>query len=71
MIKEQSRRVGLTISAIKAIAVQLQLDKTCAVVGLKSPDLYLRMIEAEGVQAEAEEMFKDKVSTGFIFKLKK
>ena len=71
MIKQQARRIGLTISAIKEMAVQLQLDKTCAVVGLKSPDLYLRMIESEGVQAEAEEMFTDKVSTGFIFKLKK
>lgn len=70
-MNQQTRKIGLTISAIKEMVAQLKLDKTCAVVGLKSPDLYLRMIEAEGVQAEAEEMFKDKVSTGFVFKLKR
>jgi len=71
MIKQEPRRVGLTISAVKAICRKLEMNQIVAVVGLKSPDLYLRMIEAEGVFAEAEEMFKDKVSTGFIFKLKK
>lgn len=66
MVKQESRRVGLTISAIKGICRKLEMDQTVGVVGLKSPDLYLRMINNEGVEAEAE-----KTKNGFIFKLKK
>lgn len=43
---------------------QTELEEEILVVGLNSPDLYLRMIENEGVYAEA---LKD--SNGFIFKL--
>lgn len=63
MITHQARKTGLTISAVKAIARQLEEDKTVLVSGLNSPDLYLRMIANEGVQAEAE-----KQENGFIFK---
>lgn len=66
MITQQARRTGLTISAVKSIARQLKEDKTVLVVGLNNPDLYLRIIADEGLQAEAE-----KQDNGFIFKLKK
>lgn len=63
MITHQARKTGLTISAVKEIAGQLEQDKTVLIAGLNSPDLYLRMIANEGVQAEAE-----KQENGFIFK---
>lgn len=65
-MKIQHTRGGKTISQIKEICKQLELEKEVYVVGLNSPDLYLRMIENEGVYAEAE-----KTENGFIFKLKK
>lgn len=42
----------------------MELEKEILVVGLNNPDLYLRMIETEGVYAEAV-----KVGNGFVFKL--
>lgn len=62
---QQSRRTGLTISAIKEIKTVLDKGKSVSVVGLKSPDLYLRMLKEQGCGVTAEE-----TSNGFIFKLK-
>jgi len=59
-------RGGTTLAQIKVITEQLRNNKTVLVAGLNSPDLYLRMIANEGVQAEAE-----KHKDGYLFKLKK
>lgn len=56
-------RGGTTLAQIRVITEQLKNNKTVLVVGLSSPDLYLRMITNEGVTAEAE-----KQNNGFIFK---
>lgn len=56
-------RGGTTLAQIRVITEQLKQNKTVLVAGLNSPDLYLRMIANEGVQAEAE-----KSESGFIFK---
>lgn len=67
----KARRIGLTLSMIKELAKQLNLGKTITVGGIKSPDLYLRMLSDEGCIAEAEETFtQTQISIGFIFKLK-
>lgn len=63
-MKIQHTRGGKTISQIKEICKQLELEKEVTVIGLNNPDLYLRMIETEGVYAEAV-----KVDNGFVFKL--
>lgn len=65
-MKIQHTRGGKTISQIKEICKQLELEKEVYVVSLNNPDLYLRMIENEGLYSEAV-----KVDNGFIFKLKK
>jgi hypothetical protein len=66
----QTRNVGKTISAIKEIARQLELEKTVRIIGLKTTDLYLKMLEQEGVYAEATELYKGDELVGFDFKLK-
>lgn len=63
-MKIQHTRGGKTISQIKEICRELELGKEVYVVSLNSPDLYLRMIENEGVKVEAE-----KKDNGFVFKL--
>lgn len=62
----QSRKTGVTLQQIKEICKALKEDKEILVAGLNSPDLYLRMINNEGVQVETE-----KTKSGFLFKLKK
>ena len=63
-MKIQHTRAGKTVSQIKEICTQLELGKEVLVVGLNSPDLYLRMIGNEGVHAEAV-----KTESGFVFNL--
>lgn len=62
----QGRKIGMTISAIKQICRQLELNKTVTVVGLKNADLYIRMIENEGLFAIAD----NKGENIFEFRLK-
>lgn len=66
MITQNSRKTGVTLQQIKEICKVLKEDKEVLVAGLNSHDLYLRMINNEGVQAETE-----KTKSGFVFKLKK
>lgn len=63
-MKIQHTRGGKTVSQIKEICTQLELEKEVLVVGLNSPDLYLRMIEQQGVYAVAV-----KENNAFTFKL--